>query len=50
MDTCLRMLIDGAISGEEVVTPVVAFDELLEAYPKIATEPDTTVKLGARYP
>lgn len=48
-DTCLRLLIEGKISGDEVVTPVVKFDDLAGEYPKIATEPDTYVKLGCEY-
>ena len=47
--TCLTLLIDGAISGEEIVTPVVDFEELPGEYPKIATQPNEYVKLGARY-
>jgi len=49
IDTCLRLLIDGTLSGDEIVTPVVAFEDAFEAYPKIATEPDTFVKLGVEY-
>jgi len=48
-ETCLRLLTEGKISGEQVVTPVVAFDELAGEYPKIATEPDAYVKLGVEY-
>ena len=49
LQTCLRLLIEGEISGEEVVTPVVAFADALDEYPKIATEPDVYVKLGVEY-
>jgi threonine dehydrogenase-like Zn-dependent dehydrogenase len=49
-DTCLRLLTDGRITGEPIVTPVVPFDELSEAYPKIMTEPDVYIKLGCTYP
>ncbi len=34
---------------EPVVQPVVAFEDLLTEYPKIATEPGSNVKLGVRY-
>jgi threonine dehydrogenase-like Zn-dependent dehydrogenase len=48
-EVCLRLLIEGKISGDEVVTPVVKFDDLAEEYPKIAAEPDTYVKIGCEY-
>jgi threonine dehydrogenase-like Zn-dependent dehydrogenase len=48
-DTCLRMLAKGIISGENVIAPVVTFDELVNEYPKIATAPETNIKLGATY-
>jgi len=32
-----------------VVQPVVAFDDLLTEYPKIATAPEHNVKLGVRF-
>lgn len=43
---CLRLLIEGRISGEDVVTPVVSFAELMQAYPRIATDPAAYIKLG----
>jgi len=49
LDVCLRLLIAGRISGEEIVTPVVKFDELPGEYPKIITEPERYIKLGAVY-
>jgi len=48
-EVCLRLLIDGRIRGEEVVTPVVKFEDAATEYPKIATEPDTYVKIGVEY-
>ncbi len=48
-EACLRLLMDGRISGERVVTPVVPFADALKEYPKIATEPDAYVKLGVEY-
>lgn len=48
-DACMRLLLAGKISGEKVVTPVVSFEDLLTEYPKIATEPDVYIKLGAEY-
>jgi threonine dehydrogenase-like Zn-dependent dehydrogenase len=48
-DNVLRLLIEGRISGHQVVTPVVPFEELADVYPRIATEPDTLIKLGAEH-
>ena len=47
-DTCWRRLGDGTLTGEPIVQPVVAFDDLLTEYPRIATDPGSNVKLGAR--
>jgi threonine dehydrogenase-like Zn-dependent dehydrogenase len=44
-----RLLSTGAIKSEAMVHPVVDFDQLLEEYPKIATEPDRNIKLGVRF-
>ena len=44
-----RLLCDGSLSCEPVVQPVVAFDDLLAEYPKIATAPEHNVKLGVRF-
>ena len=41
-----RLLCDGSLKSVPVVQPVVPFDDLLEAYPKIATAPEENVKLG----
>ncbi len=46
---CMHLLTAGRLRGQEVVTPVVPFEELLGTYPKIATEPDRFIKLGAAY-
>ncbi len=48
-DTCWRLLCEGRLSGEEIVTPVVEFEELPEAYLDIAKAPEKNVKLGARF-
>ena len=47
--TCLRLICEGKLRGEDVVTPVVSFDRLAEEYPKIATELRTHIKLGASH-
>lgn len=48
-EACMRLLLAGKISGEKVVTPVVGFEDLITEYPKIATQPDEYIKLGAEY-
>lgn len=45
---CWRWLCDGRLTGEPIVTPVVAFNDLAEEYPQIADHPDRYIKLGAR--
>ena len=44
-----RLLSDGSLNSQAVVQPVVPFDDLLEAYPKIATAPEENVKLGVTF-
>ncbi len=44
-----RLLCDGSLKSEPVVQPVVPFDDLLEAYPKIATAPAENIKLGVAF-
>jgi threonine dehydrogenase-like Zn-dependent dehydrogenase len=46
---CWRLLSAGALRGEPVVRPVVAFEDLLREYPKIATHPHENIKLGVRF-
>jgi threonine dehydrogenase-like Zn-dependent dehydrogenase len=46
---CWRLLSEGQLNCEAVVQPVVAFDDLLTEYPKIATHPEENIKLGARF-
>ena len=48
-DTCWRLLTEGKLTGEPVVTPVVNFEDLVTAYPKIASNPETNIKLGATF-
>lgn len=49
-EVCWRLLTDGSLSCAPVVQPVVAFDDLVTEYPRIATAPDRNVKLGVRFP
>jgi threonine dehydrogenase-like Zn-dependent dehydrogenase len=44
-----RLLGGGRLNCEAVVRPVVAFDDLLAEYPRIATHPGENVKLGVRF-
>jgi len=48
-ETCWRLICEGRLTGEAIVTPVVPFEELPVAYPRIATAPETNVKLGAAF-
>jgi len=50
METCWRWLAEGRLTGEPIVQPIVAADELLEAYPRVAGDPDAGVKLGVVFP
>lgn len=45
-DACWELIVSGRLAGESVVCPVVAFDDLLDEYPRIATAPETNIKLG----
>ncbi len=47
LDTCWKLLGEGRLTGEPIVQPVVAFDDLLTEYPKIASQPGVFLKLGA---
>jgi len=46
---CWDLLVSGKISGELIVQPVVPFESLLEEYPKIASQPQDFLKLGATF-
>jgi len=45
-DVCWRLIIEGRLTGEPVVAPVVPFEQLPEAYLEIATAPQNNIKLG----
>jgi len=49
VDLCWDMLADGRLTGEPVVDPVVTFDGLMTAYPRIISHPNESVKLGVRF-
>jgi len=46
---CWRLITEGQLTGEDVVTPVVPFENLPEAYLAIANAPETNVKLGVQF-
>jgi len=48
-EVCWRLICQGKIRGEQIVTPVVAFADLLREYPKIATNPAENIKLGVKH-
>ncbi|MEN6479804.1 MAG: alcohol dehydrogenase, partial [Anaerolineales bacterium] len=48
-DTCWDLLTAGKVTGVPIVHPIVPFASLLEEYPKIATMPQTYLKLGVDY-
>ena len=45
-----RLLANGSIQCEPIVQPVVKFGDLLDVYPRIATQPQEYIKLGVRFP
>lgn len=47
--TCWRMICGGELSGEDIVTPVVPFDDALEAYLDIDRAPEANIKLGVQF-
>jgi threonine dehydrogenase-like Zn-dependent dehydrogenase len=47
---CLRLITSDLIDAEEIVTPIVRFDDtLIDEYLKIASSPGENVKLGLQY-
>ncbi len=48
-DVAWRLLASGALITEPIVHPVVDFADLLTEYPKIATHPQESIKLGVRF-
>ncbi|HEY0866037.1 MAG TPA: zinc-binding alcohol dehydrogenase [Fimbriimonas sp.] len=45
-----RLISMNCLDGEPIVGPVVGWDELEDAYRKIASSPNDTIKLAVRYP
>jgi threonine dehydrogenase-like Zn-dependent dehydrogenase len=49
LDVAWHLLSCGDLQGVPIVQPIVAFDDLITEYPKIATHPEQSVKLGVRF-
>lgn len=47
---CYQLIAAGQIRGDLVIGPIIAFEDLLEEYPKIAKDPQGHLKLAVRYP
>ncbi len=47
--TCWRLICEGKLTGEPIVDPIVAFEDLVTEYPKIATDPGSSIKLAATF-
>ncbi len=50
VDVAWRLLTQGQINAEALVQPIVNFEDLAQAYPRIATDMDNYLKLGAKFP
>ena len=48
-ENCKRLFLEGKLTGDPIVTPVVAFEEIVTEYPKIMSDPGSNVKLGCRF-
>ncbi len=49
VDVAWRLLTRGQINAAAIVQPVVGFEDLAQAYPRIATDPVNYLKLGAKF-
>ena len=49
VDTAFRLLRDGKLSAEGLVTPIVPIDEAAEAYREIDEHPERSIKMGVRF-
>jgi len=50
VDVGLRWLTSGRLRTEGIVTPVVPFEESVEAYREIDERPERSIKLGISFP
>jgi len=49
MDTCWEALAAGQMACDEIIYPIVDFDDVVEAYLDIDRHPETSIKLGVRF-
>jgi threonine dehydrogenase-like Zn-dependent dehydrogenase len=49
IETALRLLRDGKLSAEGLVTPIVSIDEAADAYRDIDEHPERSIKMGVRF-
>jgi threonine dehydrogenase-like Zn-dependent dehydrogenase len=49
VENCWWLLKEGRLECEQIVQPVVPFDEVLAHYPKIESAPETNLKLGVEF-
>ncbi|MBD3180675.1 zinc-binding dehydrogenase [Candidatus Poribacteria bacterium] len=49
MDTCWKMLCDGLIQCEDIIQPVVPFEDSVEAYQDMDYHPENSIKLGVSF-
>ena len=47
--TCWDYLVAGRATGEGVIDPVVPYEQLIDEYPKIASDPASNIKMGTAY-
>jgi threonine dehydrogenase-like Zn-dependent dehydrogenase len=50
VEVALRWLTSGRLRTEGIITPVVPFEESVEAYREIDEHPERSIKLGIRFP
>ena len=50
VEVALGWLTSGRLRSEGIVTPVVHFEESVEAYREIDEHPERSIKLGIRFP
>jgi len=46
---CWRLIQEGSLPGADIVEPVVKFEQLVTAYPRIISDPGSSVKLGVEF-
>ena len=49
VEVALRWLVSGRLRTEGIVTPIVPFDECVDAYREIDEHPERSIKLGIRF-